>query len=483
MKIVFTMFLMVMFFMVYKVGYYSLVLHKQYTHLSASQRLKTYMYNSNRGDILDRNLKPLTDRDSEIVIVYSPNKENGDVKEVLVAEPYSETIDLIEGSYVVERTTRNCGVAEHLIGNVGYARFPKLYGLRGLSGLEKQYDDKLAGVPARVALIADSMGRPMMGIPPYNIEGDKNKNSLVLTIDADIQESLEYVIDTKNLIERGAVIVMDPYNGEVIAMVSRPSMNFLNIDDGSHLNKAIQINKGFHPASVFKIAIGLYALENGHSPNTSYTCKDMCIYPHGHITFREGIAKSCNEVFYQMVLQYGPEAILDYAKGLGFGEKTGIDLNGESNGMLPEIDTVKGAQGNRLLAMGQGQLEVTPLQIAKLTAMVANGGYEVTPKVVGYLGKKPNKLYGFRNLGPRALSKESATQMQGMMELTTKIGTAKALDGFGAVKTGTGDNKNRWMTGYFPQENPQYVVTIFVEEGYGQSITSVTKEIIKTIFN
>ena len=479
MKIVFTCFLLGMFLIFLKVGYISLVLHKPYTHLSASQRLNVFMYNTNRGDILDRNLKPLTDRESHAMIVY-PARPNTS----LVAEPYDESMILEHGYYVVQNTLRNCGIAEHLIGNVGHAAYPKLYGKRGVSGLERQYDDKLRGTPAKVVMMVDSRGRPLTGIEPYNMEGKKSENKLVLTIDGEIQEKLENVIDSKGLIQRGAVVVMNPYNGDIIAMVSRPSMNFLNINDGSHLNKAIQINRGFHPASVFKIVIALYALENDLDINTSYLCKDMCIVQHGKINFKEGIAKSCNEVFYHITQQFGPEAILEYAQKLGIGQKTGIDLDNESSGRLPDLDTVRGIQGNRLLAMGQGQLETTPMQIAKLTAMVANGGYEVTPRVIGYQGKKPKALKGFRSLGQRIISRSSTKELNKMMALTTSnIGTARYLHGFGAVKTGTGDNKNRWMTGFFPQDNPEYVITIFIEEGYGKSTSMVTKEIIKTIFD
>ncbi len=482
-KIVFSFFLGFLLIFTVKIGYLGTVKYNTYTHLSASQRLSVFIYDSNRGDILDRNLRPITGREQESMLVYSPYYAGDEAKEALIAQRFSDGENPDHDHFIVNKTIRNCGIAEHIIGTVTQAKFHKIYGQKGISGLEKQFDHKLKGSPARIATIVDSRGIPLPGFQPYDIKGKKNQTKMVLTLDLDLQENLERIMDEKQLIQRGAVVVMDPHNGQVLSMVSRPRVNFSGIDDGSHLNKAIQINKGYNPASLFKLIIGLYALEQKVEPNTQYNCKDMCIFPHGIISFEDGLAKSCNTVFYELVQQFGPKVLLEYAQKLGLGKKTGMGLEYESAGIMPHLDTVKGKQGNRLLAMGQGQMEVTPIQMAKITSIIANGGYDLTPKIIDFIGENPRKVGRYQDKGERLVSKNTANMLGEMMKKTTTIGTARALQGFGAVKTGTADNGTRWMTGFFPEENPQFVVTVFIEEGYGKNTMQVTREIIKTLFN
>ncbi|SES63744.1 peptidoglycan D,D-transpeptidase FtsI family protein [Anaerobranca gottschalkii] len=463
-KLIFIGFILAITLLFSKISYYAIFLHRQYALLSVNQRIHTYIFNSNRGDIVDRNLLKLTDREKQEVIVY-PNEMD---KEII---------------FIIEKSIRNPQIAQHLIGTVGYAPFYKVKGLQGLSGLERQYDRELAGREGKVIMVVDSSNRPLYDTYPRRVDGKKNENTLVTTLCSVLQERLENVIDGEKLIERGAVIVMNPYNGQVYAMISRPTMNFQNIDDGSHLNKGVQIHRNYHPASVFKKVIGLYALEQGVDPNRQFICKDLCKYSHGQVTFEEGFALSCNQVFYDLVLEFGADEILAFAQKLGFGEKTGIGLDNEGRGRLPARETVIGKKGSALLALGQGELEVTPIQIAKLTGIIANGGYQITPQIVYYIGKNPHKVPDYKNLGPRIIDEKSVSMLKEMMRKTTIFGTAQGLKGFGGVKTGTADNQNRWLTGFFPAENPQLVVTIFIEEGYGKSTIEVSKRIIETIFN
>lgn len=482
MKILFAIFLLFIFTYILRIGFFSTFYYRKYSYLSVSQRLNQYMFNTNRGDILDRNLNPITDRYSNAMLVYSTYKREEKNGAALVAKQYVDGQEPDFHHFIIEKSNRNCGVAEHLIGLTGYAPYHKIKGFQGLSGLERQFNRELAGKPASVRLILDVFGNPIWGEEPMIIQGEKNENKLVLTINLDLQEKLEEKIDTEKLIQRGAVVVMDPFNGQILSMISRPRINYSQEDDGSHLNKAIQIHRGANPASIYKLVIGLYALEKGADPKGIYHCREMCIIPHGKISFKEAMAKSCNQVFYELVGEFGPKEIIEYSKMLGLGSKTAIGLNQEGAGRLPPIETVVGPQGNRLLTMGQGQLETTPLQIAKITSVIANGGFDVKPNVVHYLGKNPWKVPSRLKIGERIVSKDSIKEMKQMMELTTVIGTGRRLSGLGGVKTGTADNGTRWMTGYFPQGKPQYVVTIFVEEGHGKGTMEITKKIIDTIF-
>lgn len=480
-KIIFLGFLLGIILLFSKISYYAIFLHQQYALLSVNQRIHTFIYNSNRGDIVDRNLLKFTDREKEQVLIYTnePHKET-----ILTIEKKSEEDFILDDSYlIIEKSIRNTKIAQHLIGIVGYAPFHKIQGLQGLSGLERQYDKELAGREGKVIMVVDSNNRPLYNTQPRIVGGKKNENTLVTTLCSVLQERLEKVIDGEKLIERGAVIVMDPYNGQVLAMISRPIMNYQNLDDGSHLNKGVQIHRNYNPASVFKMVIGLYALEQGVDPKRQFICKGLCKYSHGQLTFEEGFALSCNQVFYDLVLEFGGEEILEFAQKLGFGEKTGIGLYNEGRGRLPARETVKGKKGSALLALGQGDLEATPIQIAKLTAIIANGGYRITPQVVYYLGKNPHKVPDIKDLGPRIIDEKTVDILKEMMRKTAIFGTAAAINGFGGVKTGTADNQNRWLTGFFPAENPKIVVTIFIEEGYGKGTIEVSKKIIETIFN
>jgi cell division protein FtsI/penicillin-binding protein 2 len=463
-KIVFSLFLLTMTLLTLRISYISILLHRKYCYLSVSQRIHTFIYHSNRGDIVDRNLILLTDR--EVQGVKAPNLSS-------------------DGNPIyVQKSIRDSQIAEHLIGKVGYSPLYKIQGFQGLFGLEKQYNKELAGQEGKLVLVVDSSNRPVYFREPKDIPGKKNENTLVLTLCSSLQQRLERVIRDENLIDRGAVIVMDPYNGQVLAMVSRPDLNYLNIDDGSHLNKGVQIKRNYHPASVFKMVIALYALEEGVSPHREFICDGTCCHSaHGKLTFEEGFALSCNSVFYQLVLEFGTTEILDFAKKLGFGEKTGINLYNESRGRLPDQSIVNGKEGALLLALGQGDLETTPLQISKLTATIANGGYQITPQIVYYIGENPTKVPESKGYGQRVVTERSVNSLKEMMKKTTLIGTAKGLNGFGGVKTGTADNKNRWITGFFPGENPEVVVTIFIEEGYGKSTTEVARRILETIFS
>lgn len=481
MKIAFTIFLIIICIYITKIGYFSILLHHKYCYQSVSQRITQFTYNSNRGDILDRNLKQITDRTSSTMLVYIPYQRDKELEALLVAEEFANK-ELDFQHYVIEKSKRNCGVAEHLIGLTGPANHHKITGLQGLSGLEKQYDKELAGRPSSVRLILDGDRRPVWGQQPILVEGRKSENKLVLTLDLELQQALEQIIDEGGLIDRGAVVVMNPFNGQIISMVSRPKINYAQENDGSHLNKAIQLHRGANPASVFKLVIACYALENNVDPKELYQCTDMCINPHGSITFQEGLAKSCNQVFYELVRKFGAENILNYAQKLGLGFKTNIGLHGESAGRLPQLDTVKGPQGNKLLAMGQGDLETTPLQIAKITAIIANGGSDLQPEAVHFVGKNPKTVSNSNKLGEKIISRNTIKELQTMMELTTQIGTARQLSGFGGVKTGTANNGTRWMTGYFPEVDPQYVITIFIEEGYGKGTMEVSQKIIDALF-
>jgi cell division protein FtsI/penicillin-binding protein 2 len=279
-------------------------------------------------------------------------------------------------------------------------------------------------------------------------------------------------------------------------MASRPNFDANNLSDYLQLDAAPLLNRAisaYQPGSVFKLVVAAAALE------TKLTHPDEVFYDPGYIdvnklrfkgwdferggrgriTFTDAMAYSSNPVLIQVGLKLGPEKVCEYARKLGFGERTNIELNGENAGNLPEPDDLyPGDLAN--LAIGQGKLEATPLQIASLVATIVNDGVKIKPFVVSKLTKADGtviKNYPISR-GIRVLSRSTAVELRRMMEAVTTQGTGQAafVDGFGAAgKTGSAETgrldvngksiSHAWFVGYAPIETPQFIIAVFVEEG------------------
>ncbi|WP_353892546.1 penicillin-binding transpeptidase domain-containing protein [Proteinivorax hydrogeniformans] len=465
-------FLLIFAFLLAKVGYLSLFKHTQYSQQIVNQRMKTLIYNCNRGDILDRNLDSLLKtEETQGWASYCP--EN---KKVIFSQEKADE------AKPVTITKRKTDIANHLLGLINHHNLYSIFGYKGVSGIEAQYNDDLAAAPSKVSAFTDVYGELLSPEHFHDIKNPENETVVVLTIDSSLQQQVEYIVDKNDNMQQGAVIIMDPSTGEVLTMLSRPTHNYEQADDGSHINKAITIHKQYNPASLFKIVTSITAIENGYKLQDTFLCGgDSCPVVHGRVTLQEAFAYSCNEVFHEITTDIGPSEILKTASKLGLGKSTEVGLDFESKGKIPQIDTVSGIKGNRLLAMGQGQLEVTPIQIAKLTSIVANGGYNIHPNIVHYIGEKPtlpSSSIDFFNAKP-IISLDTSNKLKKMMQSTISYGTAKDILYGGGAKTGTADNGLRWIAGFFPYENPKYVITILVENG--QSPVKIMQEILSEI--
>ncbi len=394
-----------------------------------------------------------------------------------------------------------------LLKKYGYSRRDEV----GYTGVEEEYDPYLKGRPGLVKIAVDSRGRK---VELLSEKLPEKGQSLVLTIDKDIQEIVFNHLKGHN----GSVIMMDPFSGEVLAMVNWPSYDNNLFLSGSDNQKKTAILKDqsfpllnramaglYPPGSTFKILMAAAALDSGIiNINTRFYCPGFvklggvrfgCVHIHKDENVIEALAHSCNVFFYNLGVKLGVDNIDLYAERLGVGRKTEIDLPGEKNGLLPgrrwKQQTLHQGwfEGDTLnLSIGQGYLLMTPIQVLMLGAVVANGGFIVRPFVVKYSGDYEVNYTSKKDTGiPREVWKIVENGLESAVSFSD--GTAHILSSIDGVrvagKTGTAQSKpgrpaHGWFVGFFPVERPKYAVVIFLE--YGKSsyyACELLKEIIE----
>jgi penicillin-binding protein 2 len=376
----------------------------------------------------------------------------------------------------------------------------------GRSGLEQVYESHLRGEWGGQQLEVNAAGQVQ------RVLGDKPARAgkdLRLTLDLDLQRAAERALDT---VRKGAIVAMDPQSGAVLAMASRPNFDpnifsegpttaqwkDLDRPDAPMLNRAFQ---GFPPASTFKIVTtiagmesGLFTAESTLPTMTSFCYYGQCYGDHGAfgaIGFAKALAVSSNSFYYQVGLKVGPAELFKAARRMGYGSRTGIELKEEETaGLLGDPAWKKAVLGEPWTpvdtitsAIGQGAVTVTPIQMARLYAAVANGGWLVTPHLVErptrriWIGLKPETLRVLR---------------QGLRMVVTE-GTATLLNDPTlppvAGKTGTGEDPPRpdhaWFGGYAPAGKPTLVIVAFGENsgGYGGTVAApMVKALMTTWF-
>ncbi|HHX77224.1 MAG TPA: penicillin-binding protein 2 [Firmicutes bacterium] len=388
-------------------------------------------------------------------------------------------------------------------------------GVTGLAGLELAFNRELSSGEAKfLAAIVDGRKRLIPGLGyRYRSGGQRSSASDVhTTIDLSIQKIVEDVMDEG--ISAGAAVVLDPWEGDILAMASRPDFNpndvaslFTNtqenldlLDKKPFINRAIS---SYFPGSTVKAFLAAAALDTGlYSLSSEFNCpgyielgqnKIGCVRAHGTIDFSEAIAYSCNAAFIRVGLDLGLSSLLDYYQKFGLGEKTGLPLQGESGGILPAGDAGKGVLA--LASIGQGDMGVTPLQLARAYAVIANGGYLVNPRLVN----KVATAWGFPlEIMPAAskkkvLEEDVAAAVKKMMHQVTQVSTGKQASSSlfeGAGKTGTAETGNLvhgekelvyWYGGFAPLDRPKYVVVVFIEEGENMTPPLAFKKIMEKI--
>lgn len=386
----------------------------------------------------------------------------------------------------VKRFYPEGSLASHIIGFVGVDN-------NGLEGVEKSYDKYLSAVSERVSVLRDAKGNALSDGTRKEIRG----NNIILTID----EGLQYIVE-KNLDEAVAqwkaasatVIMMDPNTGEVLAMASRPTYDLNNPADvtaAKRRNRAV--TDCYEPGSTFKVVVGTAALEEGVvNPDTRFDCSAGSIEVggrkikdaerHGVLTFKEVIQKSSNVGTIKVGLNLGREKIYSYIRKFGFGEKTDFDLGGEASGWIRPPNRWSGTSIGAI-SIGQ-EVAVTPLQVLRAYAAVANGGFLVRPHVVSAISSPAGAvIYKSVNESQRILSERTARTFTNILKTVTEEGgtaTGAAIDGNEvAGKTGTAQlmdprtkrySKDKYVSsfvGFVPADDPRIAMIVVIHEPQG----------------
>jgi len=396
----------------------------------------------------------------------------------------------------------------------------------GQSGLERMLDEYLRGRDGGERVEVDALGRP---VQVMRREEPDPGAQVITTVDRRIQEAAERAMAGRS----GAVIVLDPRNGDILAMTSSPAFALDrltgNLDRDEWLkvvrdpltplmNRALQSQ--YAPGSVFKVIVAAAGLQEGSlTPMDRTYCngefhlgqwafKDWKEGGHGHVDTRSAIMQSCNIFFYQSGLKVGPAAIARYAQAFGLGAPTGIDLGGEKPGLVPFLDGRRRADGHKWqagdtvnMSIGQGQLLVTPMQVARMMSAVANGGILWRPRLVQRVERvdgtlaysSSSKMTGRVDLSPvvwaflrHALSgvvneggTGAAARIPGV-EVAGKTGTAQSV----AKSDSTKGQDHAWFASFAPVQDAEVVVVVFVERGGkgGQVAAPIARQIYQAIF-
>ncbi len=542
--------------LVLRFGYLQIISWDRYFRVSERNRIREVVLEPERGLIYDRHGEILVDNrpsysvsvvpyeflkaDSVVALVaeiigmspeqvrrkvrksrvgnFTPVKVRRAIDFATLSRIEEHRLDLPGVFYNIESTrSYPAGIrAPHMFGYLGEITAEELEQRReqgyrmgdviGKKGLELQYERFLRGEAGVKYLEVDALGREVRELTELAHRPARPGHAIYLSIDATLQRYLEQQMEGK----RGAAVVLDPRNGEILALVSKPDydpalfskpispevwQSLLN-DPGKPLfSRSFQ--SVYPPGSTFKLVLAAAGLETNR---VDLTAKVNCVGTyrlgtrnfdcwkkggHGPVDFYDAIEQSCNVYFYTLGLKVGLDDWAAFARRFGFGRRTGIDLPNETPGLVPDRTYFDAKYGKRgwtrglllNLSVGQGDLLVTPLQMAYLAMLVGNEGVGYQPHLVKEIVNRATgevvepEVQTYRVEG---VSKQSYSRIkEGMARVVQgEHGTAKAarLPGVEVCgKTGTAQNPHgedhAWFIGFAPRENPIIALAILVENG------------------
>ena len=436
-------------------------------------------------------------------------------------------------------------MAAHLFGYVGEVTDSQVNDQEGLksgdivgqSGIEKIYNSKLMGADGARRVVVNSVGREIRTLDEDQpIEGTR----LQLTIDSEVQQAIEDGFDAIGL--NGASVVLDPNNGDVLGLTSHPAYDpntfaagvdratwaSLNSDRDKPLtDRALQGR--YSPGSTFKMAVALAGLEEGIiTPDFHVYCPGHAVFygqdfacwrksrgGHGSVDLRTAIERSCDVYFYTVGNMLGVDRINKWATALGLGVKTGIDLPNELQGLVPSTEWKRQARKEKWysgetisVAIGQGQVSVTPVSMAVYVSALANGGTRLTPHLLkavddgsGWKPASPPKQESKLAIDPdmmravrdgmwMAVNNPSGTGGAARIEghdVAGKTGTSQVISNKGRQaakgKTDRNLNDHGWFVFFAPRDNPEIAGVVFLEHGvHGGNAAMVVHHILDTFF-
>jgi cell division protein FtsI (penicillin-binding protein 3) len=391
----------------------------------------------------------------------------------------------LHGRTEPKRYYPNASLAAHILGYVG------LDGA-GLGGVEQVYNSKISGEPGQLFLERDARGQPYESFEIASKPG----HTVVLTIDQSVQYHAERALQAaveRSRAKSGTAIVLDPRTGEILALANAPSFDPNNVAASSaeaRSNWALQ--NVYEPGSTFKIVAFSAALDRKLAkPEDRIDCQMGAItvagrvvhdhHPFGSLTISEALAKSSNVGAIKLGIRVGDDSMYDYITRYGFGSRTGIELPGETPGILRKVDRWQPSSIGSI-AIGQ-EIGVTPVQMASAFGAVANNGIRHAPHVIREVRNAAGAVvYKAEPEQRRVVDAETAVALRSMLEGVTLRGTAKQaqLDGYSAAgKTGTAqkiDPRTRSYSatkfvasfvGFAPVSNPQVVIIVVIDEPAG----------------
>ncbi len=521
-RIVFIISLIVFFFVVVKIFYIQVIEYKKLNTLASELWSRNLTVQADRGKILDRNGKVIVDNVTTVGLYLVPsqilNKDEvartlSEILGVSYDEMYKhvskkasiervhpegrnldfEIADKInsynyDGVYLLKESKRDYkykNVLSHVIGFTGIDN-------QGLSGLELKYDKELTGENGSIKYYSDGKGKRLSMPEVYS--APKNGSDIKLTIDLDIQLSLENELSnayTKYEAEGAIGLVMNPKTGEVLAMSSYPSFDPANYKEYSTevINRNLAIWANFEPGSTFKIVTLAASINEGKVnifedhfydsgkvkvANATLHCWKR--KGHGDQTYVQVVENSCNPGFVSLGQKLGKELLFKYITELGFGKKTGIDLNGEGTGILFKMDKI-GPVELATSAFGQG-ISVTPIQQVTAVSSIVNGGTLYVPYVVSEVD---NKSISPTIRKENVITKETSDVVKYALESVVANGSGRNayIENYRVGgKTGTAQkvgSDGRYMSGnyilsfigFMPADDPEFVIYIALDHPKG----------------
>jgi len=549
----------------------------EYARLAEQNRIRSIQVVAPRGPILDRNGLPLVDNRPSMNILldrelmsdpastrafvtarlaisaedfeaqlrrarragpYHPIviKEDVGIEDVSVVESHKREHPELQLGPAPRRLYRYGNLGAHVLGYVGEVSeddlsnnvFPGIQSgdMVGRTGVERVYNQCLTGQNGAKEVLVNSVGRELGVVAERDaaIGGD-----LRLTLDYDLQSQAEILL-AGNV---GAIVAMDPRNGEILAMASAPSFNpnsfsprisatewsaITNDPDHPLQNRASQ--NTYPPGSIFKLVMSEAGLDEGLvDESTHVVCRGSEVFynnvfhcwqerGHGYVNLEGAITQSCNIFFYTLGQRIGIDRIAQHAKALGLGSRTGIDLPAENNGLVPSPEWKQAVRGEKWyagetisVAIGQGPIRVTPLQLARVVSAIATDGKLVTPHLLLHAERGTYPPWPVQQ---SPIKPESASRIRaGMWGSVNNGGTGHSagLPGLDICgKTGTvqvvGTERKKelkseavenhaWFAGFASRDNPEIAVIVFLEHGGagGAAAAPMAKEMFRTYFN
>lgn len=522
-KVLFLIILLLLILIILRVFYIQVFDYKKLNEYASDLWSRDLPIEANRGLILDRNGEILADNLTTTSLVLIPNqikdkkKTTKKLAEVLnvsydnmkehvykktsiervhpegrrlsydIAEKISDLN--LPGVYLVKEAKRNYPNGNLLSHTLGYVGIDN----QGLSGLELQYNKYLTGKSGAIKYFSDAKGNKL-NLSEIYVEPQDGMN-INLTIDIDIQKSIERELD--NIVDMfspdmALAIVMNPKNGEILGIGSRPDYDPNNYKNYNQevLSRNLPIWSSYEPGSTFKIITmstaveeGVVDLEKDHFYDSGSVNVDGSVLKcwkaggHGDQTFLEVLQNSCNPGFVKLGNLLGKETLFNYIDKFGFGSKTGVDLNGEGKGIIFDLDQIGNVELSTT-AFGQG-VSVTPIQQVTAVSAVVNGGYLYEPYIVESISEnETNTIIKENNkkLVRKVISSKTSSIMRHALESVVAKGGGKSayIEGYRiGGKTGTAQKvqDGKYLVGNYimsfmavvPSNDPEAVLYLAID--------------------